>query len=377
MKDKQLPYLFFRYGKNIEISDRVVGSFHISFVNDGKTTSRILGRYPILNISAARMAALKQYLAIQKGKHSVTKKTTFKYCGELLMWYLNFRLMTAGTANKTKSNIVHQINNVLLPALQLQKINELSRMFLAEKWLIPSNSKYKISTLKGSFQCLKAAFNQASRLDYIESNPILNVGFGDLTASKVKPKTCKIKSIDLKKLVSQIRLFDPAMKMMCFLCLGYLTRNRETSIARWEHFNFKQMLWNIPAENTKTGQDISHPITPTMLFLLKRYRVWQRYNTRSKFLFPQLRGYKSISESQAAKKIDLLSQKQFSLHDLRKYGSSYLRDMGVDYYIVERILNHNMTILDQTYIHTSTAAIIRRELGKWHCEMINQQMPIG
>ncbi|MDU0355800.1 tyrosine-type recombinase/integrase [Paraglaciecola aquimarina] len=368
MKDKQLPYLFFRYCKNIEISGGVVGSFHISFVNKGKTTSRILGRYPLLNINAARMEALNQYSAIQKSKNLATKKNTFEYCGELLIWYLNFRLETAGTAIKTKSNIAHQINNILLPSMQNQKLSDLNQVFLAEKWLIPNHSKYKISTLKSSFQCLKAAFNQASKLGYAEPNPLFNVSFGDLTASKVKPKTCKIQSTDLKKLVHKISSFDPMMKMMCLLCLGYLTRNQETTLARWEHFNFNKMLWHIPAENTKTGQGIFHPITPIMLNSLKQYRVWQRYKTRSKFLFPQLRGYKSISESQAAKKVAVLSQKQFSLHDLRKYGSSYLRDMGVDYYIVERILNHKMTVLDQTYIHTSVFNIVRKELEKWHDE---------
>jgi hypothetical protein len=45
--------------------------------------------------------------------------------------------------------------------------------------------------------------------------------------------------------------------------------------------------------------------------------------------------------------------------------------MGVDYYIVERILNHKMTQLDQTYIHTSTSMIIRRELEKWHNEILD------
>tara|TARA_R110000868_G_scaffold321413_1_gene582454 strand:- start:740 stop:1135 length:396 start_codon:yes stop_codon:yes gene_type:complete len=131
------------------------------------------------------------------------------------------------------------------------------------------------------------------------------------------------------------------------------------------------MLWHIPAENTKTGQSITHPITPAMLALLKKYRVWQRQKTRSKFLFPQRKGYKPVSESHAANKLAKLTNKQFSLHDLRKYGSSYLRDMGVDYFIVERILNHKMTTLDQTYIHTSTSIIIRRELEEWHGEMKN------
>jgi hypothetical protein len=126
------------------------------------------------------------------------------------------------------------------------------------------------------------------------------------------------------------------------------------------------ILWHIPAENTKTGQGIAHPITSQMAAILMRYRKWQLYITRSKFLFPQKRGYRAISASQAARKIALHTNSKFRLHDLRKFGSTSLRDMGTDYYIVERILNHKMTLLDQTYIQTSSRKIITESLNKWH-----------
>ncbi|MFT6909444.1 MAG: integrase, partial [Oleiphilaceae bacterium] len=76
-------------------------------------------------------------------------------------------------------------------------------------------------------------------------------------------------------------------------------------------------------------------------------------------------------------RVSRLSNSKLRLHDLRKYGSSYLRDMGVDYYIVERVLNHKMTSLDQTYIHTSVFGIIRNELEKWHDELQNVETYIG
>jgi hypothetical protein len=46
-----------------------------------------------------------------------------------------------------------------------------------------------------------------------------------------------------------------------------------------------------------------------MLTLFKKYRVWQRHKTRSKFQFPQRKGYKPISESLAANKLAKLTQK--------------------------------------------------------------------
>jgi integrase len=103
-----------------------------------------------------------------------------------------------------------------------------------------------------------------------------------------------------------------------------------------------------------------------MTVILLQYRKWQLYKTRSKFLFPQKSGYRALSASQAARKIALHTDGKFRLHDLRKFGSTSLRDMGTDYYIVERILNHKMTQLDQTYIQTTSRRIITDCLNEWH-----------
>lgn len=154
--------------------------------------------------------------------------------------------------------------------------------------------------------------------------------------------------------------------MFSILCLGYLTRNQETALARWEDFDFERMLWRIPAAHTKTGQSLRHSITKIMKRELMAYKRWQRSYGRSQFLFPQKQGYRPISSSSAAHMIAGDSQGQFRLHDLRKYGSSYLRDLGVDYYAVERILNHKKTALDQTYIHTSLQGVLERAFEKWH-----------
>ena len=367
LRDALCPSLVFRFTKSIGR----VGTFHVRFTKDGITTSKVLGSFPTMSVKAARKATFHYLSEIEKANYAITKQYVFGCCGELLKRYQDIRLVTPGTSIKTKRNISHQINHILMPTLRTIKIEELSSRLLAENWLVPNYKSYKISTLKSSFQFLKAAFSQMEKLGYLASNPISKLSFNDLTSSRVKPKKCKIESMELKSLSKLISSLSPDMKMMCYLCLGYLTRNRETALARWEHFDFNKMLWHIPAENTKTGQSITHPITPAMLALLKKYRVWQRQKTRSKFLFPQRKGYKPVSESHAANKLAKLTNKQFSLHDLRKYGSSYLRDMGVDYFIVERILNHKMTTLDQTYIHTSTSIIIRRELEEWHGEMKN------
>jgi integrase len=205
-------------------------------------------------------------------------------------------------------------------------------------------------------------------LGYLANNPLKDIAFSDITAGKVTPRKSKVERWSLRQLLSQISQFPEDTRMFCMLCLGYLTRNGETAMATWNDFDFDKMLWHIPGENTKTGQGLTHPITPKMKETLQRYRTWQRKRIRSKFLFPRKRGFGAITPSHIAHRVAKISNSKIRLHDLRKFGSSYLRDMGVDYYIVERILNHKMTTLDQTYIHTSVFSIVRNELEKWHDE---------
>jgi len=285
-------------------------------------------------------------------------------------WYQEFRFADSEISFNTKRNIEHHIVKVLMPILNSKIFEELTPGFMSEVWLTKGLDNYEISTLKSGFQCLTAAFNRAGKMGYIDFNPLDRVGFGDLTTIKIRPRENKIQFWSLTKLKGVIESLPTELKILSYLCLGYLTRNQETVSAKWEHFDFKNLLWHIPAENTKTGQDVAHPLTFPMVELLKKYRKWQLHKTKSKYLFPQQRGYKAISASQAAKKIAIHTDGKYRLHDLRKFGSTLLKDMGVDYYIVERILNHKMTRLDQTYIQTSSRNIITDSLNVWHRDLL-------
>jgi integrase len=365
LRDTNVPNLFFRYS----LAEKQLGSFHCRFSVDGISTSKVVGKFPLLSIKEARTAAIEKRHSNEAKKYPATKARYFKNSGELLMWYLEFRLSDPVITTNTKKNVVHQVTKLLLPKFTELPIAQISAGYLAESWIIPSQTKYGLSTLKGAFQCLKAAFGQAQRLGYLSDNPVKDIAFSDITAGKVIPRKSKVERWPLKQVLKLIERFPQDTKIFSMLCLGYLTRNGETALATWNDFDFDKMLWHIPGHNTKTGQGLTHPITPKMRSVLLQYRAWQRKRIRSKFLFPRTNGYGSITPSQAAHSVSRHSHSKLRLHDLRKYGSSYLRDMGVDYYIVERILNHKMTTLDQTYIHTSVFGIVRNELEKWHYEL--------
>jgi integrase len=363
LRDMRCPSLLFRFSKKGSSN----GTFHCLLTDKGKTTSKVIGQHPIVSIDNARQAANKLKLNIHAEKYSLCGSRRFDEVGELLTWYWNFRRLQLSTKAATLRNIQYQVNTLLIPNIGNWSLVEIQAGKLAEQWLQMLRASFALSTLRGAFQCLKAAINQADKLGFVEVNPLSKTNFSDLTSLNVKPKTSRISRLQLANLLGKINRLPMQKKILCLICLGFLTRNQETTLAKWVDIDFVRGYWSIPAEHTKTGQEISHPIPPNMKELLHAYRQWQRQNVgRSEYLFPRKKLYKPISPSTACHQLQDANNGEFTLHDLRKYGSSYLRDLGSDYYIVERILNHRKTQLDATYIHTTSQKIIRQVLEKWY-----------
>ena len=363
LKDERCPALLFRYSTRA----KGAGSFHCLLTANGKTTSKVIGPYPRISIEEARRVAMRLKLNQQADKFVNLRHQRFANLNELLQWYLHFRQQQNNTKAATLRNISFQINTLLIPYIGAWSCGDIKSGDLAEHWLLVVQGNFALSTVRGAFQCLKAALNQALQLGYLETNPTANIRFGDLTSVKVKPKSSCISRLQLRTLQVMIHALPVPQRTLSWLCLGFLTRNQETILAKWQDIDFKRGYWSIPAEHTKTSQALAHPLSPQMAELLRTYRHWQRrYIGRSEFLFPRKSLYKPITPSTACHQVQKASLGEFTLHDLRKYGSSYLRDMGADYYIVERILNHRKTQLDATYIHTTSQTIIRQWLTKWH-----------
>lgn len=113
LRDANMPYLFFRYSK----ADKHIGSFQIGYTSNGKSTSRVIGRFPLLDIKAARITATAKRQSIEAAKYTATKVRYFKNCGELLDWYREFRCTDPSISLNTKRNIEHHIERLLKPIL--------------------------------------------------------------------------------------------------------------------------------------------------------------------------------------------------------------------------------------------------------------------
>ncbi|MCZ4239643.1 tyrosine-type recombinase/integrase [Alteromonas macleodii] len=361
-RDVIVPQLQFRPAK----AHGKVGYFHCLYSEDGVSTSKALGEYPIVNLQEARKQARKWLVEQHAKRYKLSNVERFTNVGELLDWYQSNNAQQDLNSFRTIKNKSHRVESLLRPYLSKVGISDCSSQLLDKAWLRPLNNRFSPSTLRGAFQTLKAAFKQAHGLRYIDENPLSDLNFTMLLPASIKPKKAALAGLSLSEVIKQFQQFNAPDRFLCLLCLGFLTRNSETVMARWRDFDTEKMSWSIPVEHTKTDSALTLPLSTYSLKWLADYKRQQRRYCRSRFLFPVKQGRSSWSSSYASQRVMKASRGRFTLHDLRKYGSTYLRDSGVDYYLVERLLNHKKTNLDATYIHTTLRTPLMKVIEYWH-----------
>ena len=364
-RDIIVPQLQFRPAK----LHGKVGYFHCLYSEGGVSTSKALGEYPIVNLQEARKQARKWLVEQHAKRYKVSSVERFSCVGELLDWYQSNIAQQELNSFRTIKNKSHRVESLLRPYLSDIEISNCSSQLFDKAWLRPLNDRFSPSTLRGAFQTLKAAFKQAHGLRYIDENPLSDLYFTMLLPASIEPKKAALAGLPLNEVIKQFQHFSPPDRFLCLLCLGFLTRNTETVMARWRDFDTKNKSWSIPEGHTKTGSALILPLSTHSLKWLSDYKRQQRRYCRSRFLFPVKQGRSGWSSSYAAQRIMKASKGKFTLHDLRKYGSTYLRDSGVDYYLVERLLNHKKTHLDSTYIHTTLRKPLMEIIKYWHSKL--------
>ena len=66
-----------------------------------------------------------------------------------------------------------------------------------------------------------------------------------LLPASIEPKKAALAGLPLNEVIKQFQHFSPPDRFLCLLCLGFLTRNTETVMARWRDFDTKNKSWSI------------------------------------------------------------------------------------------------------------------------------------
>lgn len=340
-------------------------SWFVLVHESGKTLWKKAGTWPHDKAADVIGGLSKTRAAVRRGE-SVADEWV-KVDG-LLIWFRDRCQADRSLSKQRKAGIRSAVNKHLSPALGRVDLAQVSAPLLDRELMWPLQSKYELSTVRMILSVFKAAMKQANRLKLISRDYAAGITFGDFSQATIAPKDSRLRAAHVAPLIGQLHGAPCMTRALVLMMLCHGTRLGETRKARWADISLGDRVWNIPAENTKTKTRHELPLTDQAVGILQAYRA----QSGGAFLFPASRGRKPIGASSASKMIREHSRGEWSSHDLRKVARTAWADLGVEYMVGEMLLNHALSKMDKTYIHTLVKAQSRAALQQYHAWLDDQ-----
>jgi integrase len=153
--------------------------------------------------------------------------------------------------------------------------------------------------------------------------------------------------------------------MIVRICLWCGCRRSEAGGMAWAELDGG--VWTVPGSRTKNGRALVLPLATQTREAIAR---WPRIVGRDQlFGRNSARGFGSWADGKTALDARLGFAQSWCLHDLRRTTETRLIGIGFSRTIVNKILNHGMTTLEQSYDHYSYTVEKREALQQWANEL--------
>ncbi|APU00894.1 integrase [Aeromonas phage 59.1] len=347
MGDKEVTQLsdpsssmVFRYSTK----DRERGSFHLRHYQGGRERWALVAKFPDVSTKAARKIYhhMKEKLFLTPDATALVDR--LGTMSDLLQWYQSRVERNSEITKARARTVIGMIDNHLMK-LGAIAVLSLSKSEVDRVLIQPMIEQYAPSYVRGVLVVLKQATKAATAMNLITIDPLAGWTYKDFGTARVKPKAPKLNQSDLAEVIACI---PPAgrIRTLMLLMLSWGTRIGETAALRWRWIDIEGKACRIPAQYTKTGEQLDIPLTKQVIQVLGIHKMSQRSN--SAFVFPGQSG-KSLDVSLLHKEVKKATNGAWSSHELRKLVRTLLATQGVDYYVGERILNHSQSTLDKVY----------------------------
>lgn len=348
---------------------------------NGKSEKLTLGKYPALTLKNARIkrdeaaqaAAVGSSPAKQKqlAKVAAAEATTVADFGERY-----FREIVA----KDRRDITiprRYFDKSIVPAIGSKAVRDVTTEDV--RAIIWKKKDEGFDAAAGEVRgVMKRMFDYAITAGLATVNPVLALPMRHVHKAKARERALapeEIKTFLKAAFESNIRR---QFKVGLHLILLTMVRKSELLLARWEHVDFEQAEWHIPAENSKTGKAHIVFLSRQALALFKEL---QALAGGSDLVMP---GRGSLTKPFAhnainsALKVALRGQDipAFTVHDLRRTASTLLHENGWSSDVVEKALNHTIGGVRGVYNRAEYAQQRKQMLQFW-ADYIEQVFKTG
>lgn len=239
--------------------------FKYRYTINGKTSTKSLGKYPFMSLTAARQKRDELKIMVLDGIRPLEKKANMVFTELINEYFENRSDLSEKYIDNNRSSIEKYFSDLL--TMELDKItptvliDDFKRM----------NKKGVVVYAKKSGGMIDRIFRYGVTLQYCKYNPMRDIDLSILLQKKEVKNYAHITDQALfRELLIAIEnsICDGSTKRALRLMPYVFLRPSNIRDAEWSEFDYKNRLWTIPAAKMKMSRDHIVPLTDTIIDIL-------------------------------------------------------------------------------------------------------------
>jgi len=341
-----------RDGLYVVVTPRGTISFRMDYRLNGRRETLTIGRYGTkdgISLLMARERCMEARKAIAQGvspaqekqreKSRLAEAQTF---GEYTKRWLGEHRM----ADSTKAMRKTVIDRDILPVFQNRRMAEIG----------PEDLRALCAKIKGrgapataviAREIVKLVFAYAAMHGEKAPNPADEVGPSSIATFVPKDRALSPSEIRLMHRLLETTATLPTIRLALRLVLLTLVRKSELIEATWDEVDFENAVWSIPKSRMKTGKPHNVYLSQQALDI---FIALHTCAAGSKFVLPsRYDADRCMSKATLNRVTQVIAEKAkesnlplepFTVHDLRRTGSTILNELGFNGDWIEKCLAH-------------------------------------
>lgn len=334
----------------------------------GKPEKVAFGRYPEMSLKVARGERDKLAAVLASGRSPAQEKRLAKVALASSSTMREFAERhyreVVVRHRKDPRNIRRYLNNEILPALGAKPIREVTATDV-QRIVFRKRDNGQEAAAAELRNLIKRIFDYAVVCGAAQINPALALPTRFITTARSRTRSLSPDEIRIYLHTLYRSNIRRQFKLALHLILLTLVRKSEMLLAEWKDVDFQSCEWQIPAENSKTGQPHIVYLSTQAVALILELRALAG---ESSWVMP---GRGSLNKpfahnamNQAMGSISF-GIAPFTIHDLRRTGATLLHEKGFAADVVEKALNHTIRGVRGVYNRAEYAEQRRKMLQFW------------
>lgn len=311
--------------------------------HDGKSTRKTLGAYPILKLTEARQQAIQFIQQVRTG--GLQKSSADLTLESLFRSYVKGDRLKPSTLKCYREVIFFYLQDWLKkPVASITKGMVEKRFYqIRDRGIRGGKPTYAQATK--TMRILSALMNYAMADDLIEGNPVQVLKLKRIDRS-IEKRTNYLTQLKARELVSICAQDAHPVSIAVNLMLHTGMKKNEALRLKWSDIEEVHGIRCISLKETKNNRIHNIPVSRAIKSILRTAK------NKSPYVFSSVLNKDTYvrDERSTIRRLSRSIQYDFRCHDLRRTFATRAMEVGIDYLMVKRLLNHKSNDITAQYI---------------------------